>query len=307
MPHLLVISGATASGKSATALSIAQRFGAPILSADSRQFYREMSIGTAKPGPLELAQAAHLFVDFLSVQDAYSVGQFEQDALKALDAVYQTNNLALLVGGSGLYIRAVCEGMDRFPDISPETKQWVEQGETQGGMPWLREQVAALDPAYFAKVDPDNPARLRRALEVCRQTGAPYSTFRSGRSTTRPFTPHYLLLQRPRAELYARIDARVDAMIAAGLEAEAHSLLPYRHLPALHTVGYEEWFDCFDGKMTRTETIEKIKQHTRNYAKRQDTWFRKHGNWTTFHPDAQDDIMTWVQAQIANAESSHAE
>ncbi|MDX2135125.1 MAG: tRNA (adenosine(37)-N6)-dimethylallyltransferase MiaA [Saprospiraceae bacterium] len=283
--HLLVIGGATATGKSDVALMFARRFGAPILSADSRQFYREMTIGTAKPPAEVLAEVPHHFINSLSIHDSYSVGRYEQDALALLADHYRERDLAIVAGGSGLFIQALCTGMDRFPDISETTRQWVADGEAAGGIDWLRAQVEALDPAYFAAVDRHNPARLRRALEVCRETGKPYSAFRSGRRTERPFSIHYLLLRRPRAELYARIDARVDAMVEAGLEAEALALYPHRHLPALHTVGYEEWFDHFDGRETRAETIRKIKQHTRNYAKRQDTWFRKYGAWQVFHPD----------------------
>jgi tRNA dimethylallyltransferase len=298
--HLIVIAGATATGKTAVATAVARHCGAPILSADSRQFYREMTIGTAKPFADVLADVPHHFVNALSIQEPYSAGCYERDALKVLEKVYQVGDVALLVGGSGLFIRAVCEGLDRFPDIPETTKAWVQQGEAVGGLTWLQQALAEADPVYFQKVDRNNPARLRRALAVCHATGCPYSAFLTDARPARPFVSHYMLLERPRQALYDLIDARVDAMVAAGLEAEARGLYPFRDLPALHTVGYEEWFDYFEGRVTRDDTIAKIKQHTRNYAKRQDTWFRKHGSWTRFDPEQLPEIMTWVE-RLCNA------
>jgi tRNA dimethylallyltransferase len=296
---LFVIGGATATGKTATSIWLARAFGTEILSADSRQFYREMSIGTAKPTSAERQQAPHHFIDSLSVADDYSVGNFEQDAHAVLDQIFATKQTAVLVGGSGLYIKAVCSGLDTFPPISAETKSRVAAGEQANGIDWLQAQLAELDPDCFSKIDRQNPARLRRAVEVCLESGRPYSSFLVQDKTPRPFQPVYLLLELPRAELYARIEARVDAMIEAGLEAEARALLPWRHRPALRTVGYEEWFDFFDGKISEAEAVEKIKQHSRNYAKRQATWFRKHGEWTTFHPDDQEGIMAFCTAQLS--------
>lgn len=290
MKHLLVIGGATATGKTALAIRLAKTFGTEILSADSRQFYREMTIGTAKPAPAELAAAPHHFIDSLSVADDFSVGDFEREALVRLENIFQTNDQAILAGGSGLYIRAVCDGLDAFPDVSEATRTQVAAGERSGGLAWLQAELARRDPAYFSSVDTQNPARLRRALEVCIETSQPYSAFLRKDKKPRPFRPVFLLLELPRPELYARIEARVEAMIEAGLESEARALLPYRDRPALRTVGYEEWFDFFDGKAGRDETVDKIKQHSRNYAKRQATWFRKHGEWTRFHPDDREGI-----------------
>jgi len=282
--RLLVIGGATATGKTALSIRLARHFGTEVLSADSRQFYREMSIGTAKPSGAELAAVRHHFIDSLSVAEDFSVGDFEREALLVLEKIFLEKDVAVLVGGSGLYLRAVCEGLDAFPDVSLETKKLVEAGEKSGGIAWLQAELARRDPDYFQVVDKQNPARLRRALEVCLETGMPYSSFRQNEKKPRPFTPIYILLELPRPELYARIEARVDAMIADGLETEARALLPYRGRPALRTVGYEEWFDFFDGKISRDEAIDKIKQHSRNYAKRQATWFRKHGDWKVFQP-----------------------
>jgi len=295
--HLIVIAGATATGKTAVATSLAGYFNAPVLSADSRQFYREMTIGTAKPTADVLAEVPHYFVNALSIQEPYSAGRYERDALAVLEQVYQDGHVALLVGGSGLFIRAVCEGLDQFPEIPEATRAWVQQGEAVGGLTWLQQALAEADPVYFETVDRNNPARLRRALAVCHATGRPYSAFLTDVRPERPFVPHYLLLERPRQVLYDRINARVDAMVAAGLEAEARGLYPFRHLPALQTVGYKEWFDYFEGRVSREDTIVNIKQHTRNYAKRQDTWFRKHGLWTRFDPEDLPEITAWLAGQ----------
>jgi tRNA dimethylallyltransferase len=293
--RLIVIGGATATGKTALAVRLAQHFGAEVLSADSRQFYREMNIGTAKPGTAELASVPHHFIDMLSVVNDYSVGDFERDALVLLERLFSNNNYAIMVGGSGLYIRAVCEGLDKFPTISPATRDKVAHGEKNGGLAWLQQELASLDPKYFAQVDLNNPARVRRALEVCFETNQPYSDFLSKTPRAeRPFQPVYILLDLPRPLLYERINARVDAMVAAGLEEEARSLYPFRERPALKTVGYEEFFDYFDGKISRQEAIDKIKQHSRNYAKRQVTWFAKYGDWQKLNPLAPD-----IVAQIS--------
>lgn len=272
---LIVIGGATATGKTTYAIQLAQALHTEVLSADSRQFYREMSIGTAKPAAYELAAVRHYFVDSLSVTEDYSVGDFERDALHTLEQIFQERDVAILVGGSGLYLKAVCEGLDAFPEVGAAARQQVAEGAAAGGLTWLQAEVQRLDPAYFMVVDQHNPARLRRALEVCVQSGQPYSSFLKKTQQPRPFVVENHLLTLPRADLYARIEVRVDAMLAAGLEAEARALLPHRHRPALHTVGYEEFFAYFDGQLTYEQAVEKIKQHSRNYAKRQDTWFRK--------------------------------
>lgn len=295
MKKLIVLGGATATGKTALAIRLAQQLGTEILSADSRQFYREMSIGTAKPSAAELSAAPHHFIDILSVAEDYSVGDFERDALGLLEKIFQEKEVAILVGGSGLYLRAVCEGLDKFPDISVETKMAVESGEKNGGLPWLQQELSKRDPVQYSKIDRQNPARLRRALEVCIETNLPYSSFlQQNERPARPFQPIYILLDLPRPSLYQRIDARVDAMIADGLEAEARSLLPFRHRPPLKTVGYEELFEYFDGNISLDEAIDKIKQHSRNYAKRQVTWFAKHGAWQRFNPTEGPEIMTFL-------------
>lgn len=298
MKYLIVIGGATAVGKTTFAIRLAQHFNTSILSADSRQFYKEMSIGTAKPSAEELAAAKHHFIDTLSISAEYSVGDYERDALAVLQGIYKEKNVAIVVGGSGLYLRALCEGLDVFPDISAATKVAVAQEMEAGGLAWMQQTLQSLDPIYYSEVDKQNPVRLRRALEVCLETGKPFSTFRKNAKTTRDFQPIYLLLDLPRADLYARIEARVDFMIENGLEAEARLLHPFREKPALKTVGYEELFDYFDGNLSLETAIAKIKQHSRNYAKRQVTWFRKHGAWAVFHPEQFQEVIPFLHEKM---------
>jgi tRNA dimethylallyltransferase len=297
--YLIVVGGATATGKTEVAIRLAQHFGTDIVSADSRQFYREMSIGTAKPTAAELAQAQHYFIDSLSVTDDYSVGDFERDALHVLSGIFEKNQIAVMAGGSGLYIRAICEGLDTFPEVPDSVRDYVALHEQKQGLAWLQSEVARLDPTYFTQADANNPARLRRALEVCVATDVAYSSFLGKEKPTRPFRPIYVLLDEERTALYRRIDARVDAMIDAGLEAEAHALLPYRDRPALRTVGYEEWWPYFDGQVSKTKVVEQIKQYSRNYAKRQGTWFRKHGEWSAFKKTEAVQIFNFVEKQIS--------
>ncbi len=296
--YLIVIGGATATGKTALAIRLAQHFGTEIISADSRQFYREMCIGTAKPTAAELQAAPHHFIDSLSVTRDFNVGDFEREALAALDRIFLEHDVAILVGGSGLFLQAVCEGLDYFPEVSAHIKKLVTEKMESLGLDWLQTELQRLDPVYYASVDRQNPARLRRALEVCYTSGQTFSSFLGQGKNKRSFIPVYLLLDLPRNELYARIEERVDRMLAEGLEAEARSLLPYRHLSALRTVGYEEFFEYFDGKLIYPEAVDKIKQHSRNYAKRQATWFRKHGAWTAFRPEQWEEMMEVLKGMM---------
>ncbi len=296
--YLIVIGGPTASGKTAFAIRAALHWDTEILSADSRQFYREMRIGTAKPSADELSLVRHHFIDHLSIHDAYSVGDFERDALRVLAQIFRTRQVAVLAGGSGLYVRALCEGMDAFPPVPAEILAEVEQLYTTEGIAALQEALRLADPAYFAQVDTHNPARLIRALSVCRASGKPFSAFRKGAPAPRPFKPIYVQLEWPRAALYERIDHRVDDMIARGLEAEARQLYPWRHLAALQTVGYQELFDYFEGLVSLEQAIALIKQHTRNYAKRQLTWMRRYGQWTAFHPAQWEHFLDFVHREI---------
>jgi tRNA dimethylallyltransferase len=298
--YLVVIGGATASGKTRLAIDIAQHFKTDILSADSRQFYREMSIGTAKPTAAELTAAPHHFVGNLSIHDYYSVGDFERDALVVLDKIFEKNNVAVMVGGTGLFIRAVCEGLDEFPETPLSIRQYFEDMYENEGIEPLQKLLQTVDPEYFAIVDQQNSMRLTRALSVWKTSGKPFSSFRTQLKKTRDFEPIYIATDLERSVLYDRINRRVDIMIAEGLEEEARGLLPFRHLNALQTVGYQELFNYFNGTMSREEAIDKIKQHTRNYAKRQTTWFRKETHWARFEPSNTEGSLKLIDTFINN-------
>lgn len=293
--QVIVVGGPTASGKTGLAIELARHLDTEILSADSRQIYREMSIGTAKPSAEELARARHYFIDHRSVQQPFSVGEFEREALDVLHRLFQERDTVILAGGSGLYINALCQGLDDFPEVPDQVREEVQALYRREGLPGLQRALQALDPPYAATVDLDNPHRLIRAIAVSRVAGKPFSTFLGKKKTPRPFQPIYLQLHWPREQLYERINRRVDLMVEAGLEAEARRLYPLRHLAALQTVGYQEWFDHFAGKITREEAIELIKRNSRRYAKRQLTWMRRDGFWKHFAPNAGDQILEFVQ------------
>lgn len=275
MKTLIVIAGPTASGKTAFAIKVAKALNTVILSADSRQFYKEMSIGTAAPTVEELSQAKHYFVHHISIEDKYDVADYERDAIQLLEEIFNTHDAVVLTGGSGLFIDAVCNGIDAMPDVEPEIREKVEEMLAEGGLKVLQDEVQRLDPEYFATVDQQNPRRLQRALEVCYQTGQPFSSFRSGNTVKRDFKIEKFALLWDRQELIERIDRRVDMMMEQGLLEEAKALYPKRHLNALNTVGYKELFAYFDGQCTLKDAVEQIKIHTRQYAKRQMTWLRK--------------------------------
>lgn len=272
---LIVLVGPTASGKTALAIQLAQKYQTEIVSADSRQFYIEMTIGTAKPSPEELSAAKHHFINSHHISENFNVGDFEIRALEILNNIFEQHNTALLVGGSGLYINAVCNGFDNLPKAPLHIREQLNQKLITKGIGSLQEQLLKFDPVYYKEVDINNPQRIIRALEVYMTTGQPFSAYRTRSQKTRPFKCLKIGLNMDRTELYDRINKRVDQMMAIGLEEEVKTLLPYRHLNALNTVGYSELFDYFDKKITRAAAIEKIKQNTRRYAKRQLTWFKK--------------------------------
>lgn len=270
---LVVLLGATATGKTATSIRLARAFASRIVSSDSRQIYREMTIGTAKPDAEELSAVPHHFIGTRSVLEDYSAGRYEEDALRLLGELFEKHDVLFLVGGSGLYIDALCNGMDALPAVDPALRNRLAERLRTEGLDPLLEQLRELDPAYYGQVDRRNPQRIVRALEVCLQSGRPYSSLRRGTSRPRPFDIVRIGIRMPRSVLYDRIDRRVDIMMEQGLEQEARSLYGLRDRNALQTVGYRELFDFFDGKISREEAVELIKRNSRRYAKRQETWF----------------------------------
>lgn len=296
MKTLIVIAGPTASGKTAFSIQMAKALNTVILSADSRQFYKEMSIGTAAPTPKELLQVKHYFVHNISIEEKYDVADYERDALALLDELFKTHETVVMTGGSGLFIDAVCNGIDEMPDVEPEIRNKVEKLLKEGGINALSEEVQRLDPEYFAIVDQQNPRRLQRALEVCYQTGKTFTSFRTNSTARRDFDIKKYALLWDRQVLIERIDRRVDLMMEQGLLEEAKALYPKRHLNALNTVGYKELFSYFDGQCTLDEAIEQIKIHTRQYAKRQMTWLRRDDSYHWIMPDEIDMVIRQIQA-----------
>ena len=274
-PTLYILTGPTGVGKTAYTIELAQRWQVPIISADSRQFYREMRIGTAFPTEEELAAAQHFFVGMLSIHDYYNIYMYEQDVLKLLKELFQKYPVVIMTGGSPQYLDAVCHGVDEMPDPDPNTRQYVINLFNNNGVEALYAQLQLLDPEYAATVNPNDSKRIMRALEVSLQTGKPYSEHLQKKQVVRDFNIEKYYLNRPREVLFDRINRRVDKMMEDGLLEEVRGLLPYRHLNALNTVGYRELFDYFDGKCTLERVVMDIKTHTRRYAKRQITWFKR--------------------------------
>lgn len=262
-------------GKTAVAIELALRLGTSIISADSRQCYREMTIGTAKPTEEELAQVHHYFVNGHSVTEHLTTADFERLALGYLEDIFKTSDNAVVCGGTGLYIKSLCEGIDEMPDVGKAIEQEVNEQYQQKGMEWLQNAIQQEDPEFYQQGEVQNPVRLIRALSFVRSTGQSILNYRTGVKAARPFNIIKIALDLPREVLYERINHRVDIMMEQGLLKEAKELYPLRHLKNLQTVGYSELFDYIDGKYTLEEAVDKIKQHTRNYAKRQLTWFRK--------------------------------
>ncbi|MGB0840281.1 MAG: tRNA (adenosine(37)-N6)-dimethylallyltransferase MiaA [Chitinophagales bacterium] len=299
MPYLIVINGPTAVGKTALSIRLAKTFKTVILSCDSRQFFREMNIGTAKPDAEELAAIPHHFINNLSIFDTYTVGDYEKEALVLLEKLFQKHDVVIMAGGSSLYVKAVCEGLDPFPNVDPVIRASLKQTYTLKGIGFLQNQIQQLDPVYYANVDQHNPQRLLRALEVCLSSGVPYSSFRTNTKKKRPFKIVQIALEMERPILYDRINYRVDLMIQNGLLEEAQNLYTHKTLNALKTVGYKEFFDHWDGNHTMEEAIELIKRNTRRYAKRQLTWLRKIADIQWFNPKEEAAIEAYIQQQIA--------
>lgn len=272
---LHVVCGPTAVGKTEFAIKLAQEFGTEILSADSRQLYREIPIGTAQPSQEELAQVKHHFIANRSVEDDYNAGMYERDALALLNELFSKYNDVVVCGGTGLYIKALCDGLDEVPKANSQLRSELISKLEKEGLHSLQEQLKQLDPIHFERMDENNPQRVIRALEVCLSTGKPFSSFHQEKKTERPFAIKKIGLELPREELYKRINSRVDKMVDAGWLKEAKSVFDLRHLNALNTVGYKELFAHLNGELTFSEAIDKIKVNTRRFAKRQLTWFKK--------------------------------
>jgi tRNA dimethylallyltransferase len=274
-PLLICVVGPTAIGKTALSIEIARAFSTEIISADSRQFYKEMNIGTAVPSSEELAEVPHHFIQNKSIHEEFSVGDFEKEVLLKLDDLFQKHEVVVMVGGSGLYVDAVVKGLDEFPEVAPHIRDSLNAELQSNGIEVLQKELQMADPAYYAKVDIFNPHRLIRALEIFRSTGKPYSSFLNKDDISRSFETLFIGLTAERETVYARINERVEQMIAGGLLEEAKDLFQYKELNALQTVGYKELFRFFEGHCTKEEAISEIKKNTRRFAKRQATWFRK--------------------------------
>lgn len=288
---LIVITGPTGVGKTATAIAVAQTLHCDIINADSRQVYRGIPIATAAPTPDELAQVPHHFVACKELDEPYNAWQYEQDVLSLLPSLWSQSDYAVLCGGSMMYVDAVCNGIDDMPDVLPEVRQEVKRQLAERGLESLVAELERLDPAYAAIVDRKNPARVCHAVELCRQTGIPYSTLRTGQRKPRAFDMIKVGLTLERSELYDRINRRVDAMVSTGLEEEALRVMPLRHLQSLNTVGLKEMFAYLDGTLSLSDAIARIKRNTRVYAKKQLTWFRRDPAITWLAPNNADSIL----------------
>ncbi len=297
---LVVLTGPTGIGKTKTGIQIARHFKTEIVSADSRQIFKELHIGTAVPTNIELYTVAHHFIQTHSITENYNASKFELEALKCFEKLFSKYNLVLMVGGSMLYIDAVCKGIDFMPDVDPEIREKLKIRFKKEGLESLRLQLKKLDQEYYKNVDLKNPNRIIHALEICLMTGKPYSSFRSNPKKIRPFKIIKIGLDCPRDELHKRINNRVDKMIVNGLEEEAKKVYQLKHLNSLNTVGYRELFDYFDGLITREKAIELIKRNTRRYARKQLTWFRNDSEMNWFQPEETSKIIDFIENKIDN-------
>jgi len=295
---LVIVVGPTGIGKTVLAIRLALHYNTEIISCDSRQFYREMNIGTAKPGQKELEMVKHHFVDSLSIEEDYNAGLFEQDATRLLESLFESTDVVIAVGGAGLYIQALCAGIDDIPEVNQSIREaWLNRLENEG-LGYLQEKLKHADPEYYEQVDIRNPQRLIRALEVWEGTGKPYSTFLDRKAVKRSFRIHKIGLETEREILYSGLDKRMDEMIGKGLFDEAKELYPFRHLNALQTVGYTEIFDFIDEKYNKEEAVRLLKRNSRRYAKRQLTWFRKDESIQWFKPGEEKKILTFLESNV---------
>jgi tRNA dimethylallyltransferase len=301
MNTLLVLLGPTGVGKTVGSIRIAEKLSSPILSADSRQLYKGMSIGTAAPTPDQLSRVKHYFVGILSPEEYYSASRYEEEAITLIEKLHKKHPVVVMVGGSMLYIDAVCRGIDEMPTIDDELRKDLQQLYRKEGLDPIRQQLKLLDPVFYRQVDLKNPKRVIHALEVCLMTGKPYSSLRTNLRKKRPFRIVKIGFTRERQELYDRINARVNDMIDNGLIEEAQQLYPLRHLNSLNTVGYKELFDFFDGKCDLNTAIEKIKQHSRNYARKQLSWFKRDKEIHWIHlSDEKIDVEAQIMKQLSH-------
>ena len=292
---LLVILGPTGVEKTKISLRLAEHFGCPIVSSDSRQFYRELKIGTAAPTEAQLQRVKHYFIGSHSIFDEYNAGQYEQDTIQLLDELFKENDVVMLVGGSMMYIDAVCNGMDDIPTVDAETREFWQKQFAEKGLEFIQNELKRLDPKHYEQVDVQNPKRILHALEICSMTGNPYSNLRTGERKQRNFNIIKIGLNRPRPELYDRINARVDEMMAEGLLKEAEQFYPHKQLNTLNTVGYKELYEFMDGNWTLDFAINMIKQDSRRYAKRQLTWFNRDKEIRWFMPEDEEIILEYIK------------
>ena len=295
---LVVILGPTGVGKTDTCIKVAKYFNVPIINADSRQIFQELPIGTAAPTQAQQQEVKHYFVGNHHIDDYYSASMFEQDALHLLDQLFVSHNMALMSGGSMMYIDAVCNGIDDIPTVDDHTRQWMKRRLEEEGLPALVEELRTLDPEHYEFVDKNNPRRVVHALEICHMTGKTYTSFRTNQIKQRPFNIVKVGLNLPREQLYQRINQRVLNMLQEGLEAEARSVYPQRHLNSLCTVGYRELFDYFDGLCTLEEAVAKIQSNTRRYMRKQLTWFKKDDKIQWFSPNNIEEIINYISNSI---------
>jgi tRNA dimethylallyltransferase len=299
--NLIVLLGPTGAGKTDVAVELAAELNCEIISADSRQFFREMRIGTAVPSDEQLSAVTHHFIRFMSVETYYSSSLYERDVLELLPRLFSKNNCALMTGGSGMYIDAVCRGIDDIPDVDQEIRNKYIAMHREAGIEGLRAALKLLDPEHYSRVDLKNYKRIIRALEICESTGRPYSSFLLKQKRKREFRIIRIGLERKREDLYTRINSRVDKMISEGLEDEARELYMHRNLNALNSVGYREFFDFFEDKISRDKAIELIKRNSRRYAKRQMTWWAKDTEINWFHPDNRSDIFRFAKESVSRS------
>ena len=298
MPNLIILVGPTAVGKTDLAIELAQYYQTVIVSADSRQIYKEMNIGTAVPNKDQLNSIKHYMIQNHSVTENYNASDFETEVIELLQQLFKKHSTIIFTGGSGLYINAVLYGIDELPDISPQIREQIAQRLEKNGLDDLRFELKKIDPDYYQKVDLKNPKRIQKALEVFYTTGKPYSSFLKNTTKDRFFTPIKIAIDRPREELYHRINQRAELMVKQGLVEEVKQLIPYKQLTALQTVGYKEIFDYLEQKITLQEAIDLIQRSTRKYARKQISWFRRDKNYTWFSPDQKKEIIEFINTKI---------